>query len=76
MNYKLVEGSSFQSVNGEKHTTTIVFLHGWGGSVSSFLFVAKRLATRGYRCLLMDFAGFGDTPEPDAPYTVQDYAED
>lgn len=51
-------------------------MHGWGGSVSAFLFVAKRLATYGYRCMLLDFAGFGDTPEPKTPYTVKDYAND
>ena len=51
-------------------------MHGWGGSVSAFLFVAKRLATYGYRCILVDFAGFGGTPEPERPYTVKDYADD
>lgn len=76
LNYKLVEGSRFQTVNGENHSKTIVFLHGWGGSVTGFLFVAKRLATYGYRCLLVDFAGFGETPEPNMPYTVRDYSED
>ena len=75
MNYKLIEGSRFQSLN-DKERDTIVFLHGWGGDASAFLFVAKRLAVLGYRCILVDFAGFGDTPEPETPYTVKDYAED
>ncbi len=53
----------------------IVFLHGWGGDISSFLFIAERLAGSA-RVTLVDFAGFGDTPEPDRPYTVADYAAD
>ena len=31
---------------------------------------------QGYTCILPDFAGFGDTPEPIFPYTVQNYAQD
>lgn len=76
MNYKIIEGSRFQTVNGGETKETIVFLHGWGASVSAFLFVAKRLATIGYRCILVDFAGFGDSPEPEMPYTVKSYAND
>lgn len=51
-----------------------MFLHGWGGSASAFLFVAKRLA--GYKCIAVDFSGFGDSAEPDRPYTVTDYADE
>lgn len=76
MNYKIIEGSKFQTVNGNETRDYVVFLHGWGGSVSAFLFVAKRLATLGYRCILPDLAGFGDTPEPTFPYTVKAYAND
>ncbi|MBR4800180.1 MAG: alpha/beta hydrolase [Clostridia bacterium] len=76
MNYKIIEGSKFQTVNGNETRDYVVFLHGWGGSVSAFLFVAKRLATLGYRCILLDMAGFGDTPEPTFPYTVKAYAND
>ncbi len=76
MNYKLIEGSRFQSLNGEKTGDTIVFLHGWGGDASAFLFVAKRLAVLGFDCILVDFAGFGESPEPEIPYTVKDYADD
>ena len=76
MNYKLIEGSRFQSIKDEQGRDTIVFLHGWGGDASAFLFVAKRLAVMGYRCVLTEFAGFGETPEPESPYTVKDYAND
>ncbi len=51
----------------------VVFLHGWGGDASAFSFVAKQL--RGFRCLLVDFDGFGCSPEPPVPFTVGDYAK-
>ena len=50
----------------------MIFLHGWGGDVRSFLFVAKNL---GVRATLVDFYGFGKTPHPDYPLTVKDFAE-
>ncbi len=53
----------------------IVFLHGWGGSIASFLGCAKRLALKN-RVTLVDFAGFGQTPEPKKPMSVSDYARD
>lgn len=52
----------------------VIFLHGWGGSASAFLFVANRL--KGVRCTLLDFFGFGDSDVPDSPRTVKDYAND
>lgn len=53
----------------------IVFLHGWGASVSAFLFVAKK-ASLDYRVTILDFAGFGDSEEPNFAYGVRDYAND
>lgn len=53
----------------------IVFLHGWGASASAFLFVAKKVALD-YRVTLLDFAGFGDSDEPNFAYDVGDYAND
>ncbi len=53
----------------------IIFLHGWGGNISSFLFLAKRLSNK-YRVTLLDMAGFGESREPSRPYSVNNYAED
>ncbi len=49
-------------------------MHGWGGSASAFLFVAKRLG--GYKSIVVDFSGFGESAEPDKPYSVKDYANE
>jgi len=54
---------------------TIVFLHGWGGSVSSFKWFADSLQTR-YRVLVVDFAGFGKSQPPNRPYDVDDYVDE
>lgn len=77
-----VENSRDMYVNGHKlHYVTfgkgkdIIFLHGWGASISAFLFVAKNLCYD-YRVTVLDFAGFGASEEPAVPYGVEDYAKD
>ena len=50
----------------------VVCLHGWGGSTQSFLGLAKELSSY-YTFVLVDFNGFGSSPEPDYPYSVDDY---
>ncbi len=41
----------------------IIFLHGWGGSIDSFRGVGEYFSSN-YRCTLVDFYGFGDSPLP------------
>lgn len=60
-------------VLGENHEKTVIFLHGWGGGASAFLFCAERLKEE-FRCVLVDFPGFGESAEPPVPWTVGDYA--
>ncbi|MBO7390030.1 MAG: alpha/beta hydrolase [Clostridia bacterium] len=52
----------------------LVFLHGWGGEIASFRTIADRLASR-FRVILPDMYGFGRTPHPSHPLTLDDYAE-
>ncbi len=49
-------------------------MHGWGGSIASFKGLADRLSSE-YRVTLVDLYGFGDTPHPDHPLKIEDYAE-
>ncbi|MDE7372574.1 MAG: alpha/beta hydrolase [Clostridia bacterium] len=72
----------FVEINGHKikyasfgSGENVVFLHGWGASISAFLFVAKAISDR-YRVTLLDFAGFGESEEPQSVYSVKDYADD
>ena len=54
------------------HGPHVICLHGWGGSTDSFLGLARVLAHK-YTVTLVDFCGFGRTPEPSRPYTLDDY---
>lgn len=49
----------------------MIFLHGWGSNASAFLFVAREVKCR---AVLVDFYGFGKSPEPKEPLTVKSYA--
>ena len=51
----------------------LVFLHGWGGSVESFLGVAKTFKNN--RCLLIDFPPFGFSEEPQDVWDLKTYAD-
>lgn len=50
----------------------IVFLHGWGADLNSFLWL-KDFLIEDYSLLFLDFCGFGNSPEPEKPYSVSDY---
>ena len=50
INYKLIgEGKE-----------TVLFLHGWGANLNSFLFCENALKNN-YKLLLVDFPGFGES---------------
>ena len=51
----------------------LIFLHGWGGEIASFKGLADRLSAR-FRVLALDLYGFGATPHPGYPLTIDDYA--
>jgi len=52
----------------------IVFLHGWGADLNSFLFAKDYFED--YSKVFVDFAGFGQSAEPAKAYYVKDYAEE
>jgi len=51
----------------------LVILHGWGSSSQAMLPLANKLADI-RTCYLIDFPGFGQSPEPPAAFSVDDYA--
>ena len=52
----------------------LIVLHGWGSSSSVMVPLAKRLAE--HRCCIMiDFPGFGDSPEPPTAWSIKDYSD-
>lgn len=52
---------------------TILLLHGWGAPVGTYRAVLSHLAQR-FRVVAFDMPGCGQTQEPPAPLTVDDYA--
>lgn len=48
-------------------------MHGWGGEIASFKWLADRLSSQ-FRVTLIDLYGFGKTPHPDRPLCIEDYA--
>lgn len=51
----------------------VLLLHGWGGSVESFLPLTEYLKkTR--QVILLDFPGHGQSGEPQTPWAVEDFA--
>ena len=53
----------------------LVCLHGWGGSTHSFDELRTALEGTDIEVLAPDLPGFGDEPEPEHPYTNDDYVE-
>ena len=51
----------------------VLLLHGWGTSSELFAPILDALQT-GRRLIVPDLPGFGATAEPDAPWSVHDYA--
>ncbi len=52
----------------------VLLVHGWGASVDLLAPFASRLCQSGYRCHMLDLPGFGESGEPNAPFTIFDYA--
>jgi pimeloyl-ACP methyl ester carboxylesterase len=53
----------------------LVCLHGWGGSHESFTELRAALADESADIFTPDLPGFGDEPEPPAPWSAEDYAD-
>ncbi len=51
----------------------LLLLHGWGVSSELFTPILERLQP-GRQLIVPDLPGFGATPEPDAPWSVHEYA--
>lgn len=57
--------------SGEK---LLVILHGWGCNKEMFAPIADHLS-KTYTVVVPDLCGFGESPEPPHPFSVDDYAD-
>lgn len=51
---------------------TIVLLHGWGQNIEMMDMLGKPFKDT-FRIIIIDFPGFGKSPEPNEPWSVEDY---
>ncbi len=54
---------------------TLLCLHGWGGSKESFAPLRAALGNAPLRIITPDLPGFGEEPEPQQAWTIDDYAQ-
>lgn len=52
-----------------------LILHGWRSSSNSWISVQKILAIKGFKIIIPDFPGFGNSETPKNPWSVDDYIE-
>jgi pimeloyl-ACP methyl ester carboxylesterase len=51
----------------------VVLMHGWGCDLSIWNGVQEHLERTGFRVTSLDFPGFGESAEPPAPWSMEDY---
>ncbi len=52
----------------------IILLHGWGQNIQMMEPLGRRFEDK-YKVTIIDFPGFGETEEPNVPWTINDYTE-
>lgn len=64
-----------EDINPSGHKT-IVFIHGWPLSHKQFEYQFNVLPAKGYRCIGIDWRGFGQSDKPYSGYTLDRLADD
>lgn len=64
--WQRVDGSLAAQAMGDDGLRTIAFLHGFTQTGNSWKPLAERLAARGFRCVVVDLPGHGDSSHIDA----------
>ncbi|HHW68848.1 MAG TPA: alpha/beta hydrolase [Tenericutes bacterium] len=60
----------------QKGKKTILFVHGWPGNHKLFEYQFNQLSEFGYRCIGIDYRGFGNSDKPFNGYTYDQLADD
>lgn len=58
----------------EGNGPTLLFLHGWGANSGTMVGLAQYMIPS-FDCINVDLPGFGISPEPKKPWSVDDYAD-
>ena len=59
---------------GKNEKGTIVLLHGWGQNIEMMDMLGRPFSDN-YRIIVLDLPGFGQTPEPNEPWSIEDYTK-
>ena len=52
----------------------MVLLHGWGQNIEMMKFLGDRFCEE-FRITILDFPGYGESPEPDSAWYISDYCD-
>lgn len=55
--------------------SVLLMLHGWPADSTHYAKIGPMLAKEGFRVIVPDFPGWGQTPEPPSAWTVSDYRD-
>ncbi len=66
---------SFLEIKPEKEKFSFLILHGWGSKGERWVEVGKFLAENGYRVIIPDLPGFGESEEPLETWGLDDYSQ-
>lgn len=72
--YRDSDGANNNTASDEFIKENILILHGWGSNSSRWIKVQKQLTQNGYRVVMPDLPGFGNTKEPPSAWTISDYS--
>ena len=64
---------TYRYTKSNSKKSTVLLLHGWGGSLNSFRAIEKQLIDRNYSVITLDFPGFGGSDTPPESFTMKDY---
>ncbi|GHU59375.1 4,5-9,10-diseco-3-hydroxy-5,9,17-trioxoandrosta-1(10),2-diene-4-oate hydrolase [Clostridia bacterium] len=61
-------------IAGDPSLPKLILLQGWGTNIAVYMVVIRWLSER-YQVFMPEFPGFGTSEEPDAAFSVDDYAD-
>lgn len=63
------------NVLNQESKRALVFLHGWRSQGLVWKDIAEKINNQGFAIYMLDFPGFGGSPQPKVAFSVQDYAD-
>lgn len=71
----VINGQLINYYKSGECSKAMIFLHGWRSSSEAWFGVLPQLTKAGFSIFCIDLPGFGGSPAPMNPYSVDDYAD-